>query len=108
MKKPRMFQASPSTDKSDTEDGEVKREQNVNVCDSSSYDNWKGDNLTNHFIRQSNPKKNKKFDIKFNAMIKMLGKIRYCMKQIAYRAMNNFYGTLEVSWPGGIGITGCV
>jgi hypothetical protein len=43
-----MFQASPSTDKSDTEDGEVKREQNVNVCDSSSYDNWKGDDLTNH------------------------------------------------------------
>ena len=55
MKKPRMFQASPSTDKSDTEDGEVKREQNVNVCDSSSYDNWKGDNLiTNHHLYNAN------------------------------------------------------
>ncbi len=54
-------------------------------------------------------KKNKKFDIaKFNAMIKMLWKIRYYMKDIAYRAMKNFYFTLEVSWPRGIGVTECV
>ena len=42
-----MFQASPPTDKSDTEEGEVKQQQQQQqqqqqICDSSSYDNWKG------------------------------------------------------------------
>jgi hypothetical protein len=39
MKKPRMFQTSPSTDKSDNEDG-----GDVKVCnnDNNSFDNWKG------------------------------------------------------------------
>ena len=37
MKKPRMFQTSPSTDKSDNEDGDMKMSN-----DNSSFDNWKG------------------------------------------------------------------